>query len=133
MTLFKTIAVATLSLLLPACSHSTTTKNKISTEIWASKYGKPNITVRVKNNMVTVKNTKKNPKVKQNLQYTNSLLLNRFSKKYIKIRDYTSNGYNDIAIMKGAGYGGNNRCYKIYPYQPLKMRFDKRSQLTVCR
>ena len=99
---------------------------------WYLGHGNPNVTV-----TVTVRKSKLWAKVWSNipateLQSLNSLLWNKHRDDYVVINDYNKDGFMDIGVMKGSGYGGSNICYSIYLYEPIVYSYNNTSSITVC-
>lgn len=134
MTPFKTIYTLILSLNFISLSSIASTEVKLSTQYtWKSSTAKPSVSVVIIEGAILAEYTKHDKKIKQQLQIVNDLLLHDFAEKYIEVKDFTGNGLNDIAVMKGAGYGGSNTCYMVYPYQTDKSEFNTQEPLTACK
>lgn len=66
------------------------------------------------------------------LKHLNSRLFDEYKDHYILIQDFNSDTFQDIGVMKSIGYGGANRCYSIFEYQPAFYSFRSHASKTVC-
>jgi len=66
------------------------------------------------------------------LKKVNSPLLNEYTEEFIKIQDFNQDKLMDIGILKSVGYGGGERCYSVFEYQPNFYSFNSRATKTIC-
>ncbi len=67
------------------------------------------------------------------LQKVNSHLWSAYDKEYVLINDFNRDGQLDIGIMEGAGLAGNDKCYAVYEYVPIRFSYRNTSSMMVCR
>ena len=99
--------------------------------VWTENSSSPAIEVTLKGSALYAKLAdQKLPAIR--LKTINSRLLNEYTEQYIKMQDYSGDGYTDIAVLKSVGFAGANRCYSVFEYLPSFYSFRSRSSKTIC-
>ena len=99
--------------------------------VWTENSSSPAIEVTLKGSALYAKLAdQKLPAIR--LKTINSRLLNEYTEQYIKMQDYSGDGYTDIAVLKSVGFAGENRCYSVFEYLPSFYSFRSRSSKTIC-
>jgi len=102
-------------------------------KVWYSNSSNPAVKVYIKGSFVYAQISNRSldmPVTK--LKYVSGNLLNEFGADYIHIKDFSHNGLLDIGVLTSVGYGGSNRCYKVYEYSPKFYVYKSRAKKTVC-
>ena len=97
---------------------------------WYLGYGNPDVYITIVNSKINAQAWSNTPAIQ--LQTFNQHLWEQSSDNYIKIKDYNKDGYMDIGVMKGSGYGGSDACYAIYIYSPVAYSYRNRPSMTAC-
>ena len=66
------------------------------------------------------------------LKRVNSNLLNEYTDHFIRIQDFNNDGWQDVAILKSAGYGTSTLCYSVFEYQPDFYSYSPHASKTIC-
>ncbi len=112
------------------CSTAYANKESAEGSSWHLDYGKPKVTVSVKKSKLMAEVWSNIPATE--LQTLNSLLWNKHRNNYVAIKDYNKDGFMDISVIKGSGYGGSDICYSVYLYEPIVYSYNNTPSITVC-
>ena len=107
-----------------------TNMNLQATEVWVSDKSNPTITVSIHDKKVWIKTLKTLAITK--VRAVNRSLLDQHKENYIKIKDFNEDGTKDVGVLDGVGYGGNNKCYSVYEYDPVALTYKNKASFTAC-
>lgn len=133
MKLIKTIFVfSTFLLAFSAIANDRYTNYQAQGE-WYSSVSNPSVKVFIKGTFLyaqAMDDRLNFPPVR--LKRVSGRLLNEYTNEYIRIQDFNHDKYDDVGVLKSVSYGGSNRCYAIFEYQPGFYSYKSRSTKTVC-